>query len=628
MIVELKNNMEFPTHEIANLYQQGFKTNSLMMLWVDQQTYQIMDANNKALEFYQYSLKQLQSMQFDELCVDNSDENKALTEGLNGQLNFFTVTQRTAKGELKFLEVHVTPSQVNEQSLLFMTLIDATQRQQTEHRRQITESHYRIIADFNHDWAFWITADGLLGYVSPSCERITGYSAQEFIENPKLMSEIIHEEDSELWHKHFANLTQNQDIPQQSLQFRIKHREGDIRWIEHVSQIVVNEDNIYLGHRASNRDITTRKYMEQELKQSQEWLDLTVGNTGMATWEWDIINDVIEYDVRWAELLGYTYEEIQPSNYIWNKLVHPQDKAKSTEQMNRILDCSNKSFEIEQRMQNKSGEWRWFMSRGTVVEYTKDNKPAHFIGIDIDITKHKTDEISSFQYELERQRMVVLSTFIQNAKHEFKTPLSRINTKLYLMRHTEDADKRNQIANSIESQVEEIDHLVDSLMLMARLDTISTITNTTVNLRDILNTLIIDVENRIKQNQQTLISEIPVKVPIVRGSTDDLYEAFLRIIDNAIRYTPPHGHINLSLKIAQSNIIVEIRDTGTGISEEALPRVFERFFREDQAHTTSGIGLGLPIAQAIIEQYQGDIRLSSTVNIGTIVQIRLPLRRI
>jgi PAS domain S-box-containing protein len=627
MIVELKTNMEFPTHELASFYQQGFESNSLMMLWVNQQTYQIIDANKKAQAFYQYPLKQLQSMRFDELCVNDTDDNVELSQGLSGQLEYFTVTQRTANGELKFIEAHVTPMHLDNQQQLFMILIDATQRQQTEKRLQDTEARYRMIAHFNHDWELWITPDGLLGYVSPSCQRITGYSSDEFLENPTLLNEIIHDDDTDIWMNHITHLADDMDAPRKSLQFRIKHRNGDTRWIEHVSQIVIDENNTYLGHRASNRDITQRKQIEQELKQNKGWLDLTVESTGMAMWEWDIEKDIIKYDEHWAELLGYTYEEIQPAQKIWDKLVHPQDKSKSIEQMNKVLDATNKTFEIEQRLQSQSGEWRWFMSRGTVVEYTKDNKPLHFIGIDIDITKRKTNEITSFQSELERQRIAVLSTFMQNAKHEFKTPLSRINTKLYMIRHTQDEEKRNQIANSIEAQVEEIDYLVDSMMLMARLDTVSQITNFSINLRDIINTLVIDVTNRVKENQQTLVSEIPTQVPTIRGDTDDLYEAFHRILDNAIRYTPPLGHINLSLKIAQSNVIIEIRDTGMGISEDALPHIFERFFREDQAHTTSGIGLGLPIAKAIIEQHKGSIRLSGTPNIGTIVQVRLPLRR-
>jgi len=619
--------MEISSHELTNLYQQSFKSNSLMMLWVNSKTYQIIDANEKVLAFYDYSLHQLQSMQFDELCVDNIEDNDALIQALNGQGDYFTVTHRTANNELKFIDVHVTPTHLDDQTHLLMTLIDATHQQQTTQQLQTAEAHYRIIADFNHDWEFWITPDGLLGYVSSSCERITGYSSQEFIDNPTLMIDIIHEDDRPLWRNHFDQLSSNLHAPpQQALQFRITHASGETRWIEHVSQIVIDENNTYLGHRASNRDITRRKQVEQELKQSKEWLDLIIESARMATWEWDIVNKDAKYDEQWADLLGYTVDEIQPVNQIWNKLVHPQDKPKAMEQLNKILDGTSKSLEIEQRLQNKSGEWRWFMSRGMVVDYTKDNKPAHYIGIDIDITQRKTDEIASFQYELERQRMLVLSTFIQNAKHEFKTPLARINTKLYMIRHTQDAEKLKGIANSIESQVEEIDHLVDSMMLMARLDSISPITTNRVNLRDILNTLVVDVENRVKDNQQTLISEIPRTLPSIQGSTEDLHEAFLRILDNAIRYTRPHGRINISLKLAKSNIIVEIRDTGTGIAEEALPHVFERFFREDQAHTTSGIGLGLPIAKSIIQQYQGDIRISSTLNVGTTVQVRLPLR--
>ncbi len=619
--------MQIPPQELANLCQQGFRSNSLMMLWVNQKTYRIVDANEKAIAFYDYSLEKLQSMQFDELCVDNIEENEGLIRALKGDGDNFTVTHRTANNELKFIDVYVTPVHLDGQAQLLMTMIDVTQQQQTAQRLKTAEAHYRIIADFNHDWEFWIAPDGLLGYVSPSCERITGYHAQEFIDNPALMINIIHEDDRSLWHNYFDQLTNHLNTPpQKALQFRIMHRNGETRWIEHVSQIVIDEHNTYLGHRASNRDITHRKEMEQELKQSKDWLDLIIENAGMATWEWDIINKDVRFNAQWAEMLGYTFEEVQPANTIWSKLIHPQDKQKALEQLNKVLDGTSKSIEIEQRLQNKSGEWRWFMSRGTVVDYTKDNKPAYYFGIDIDITERKADEIASFQYELERQRMLVLSTFIQNAKHEFKTPLSRINTKLYMIRRIQDKEKLNDIANSIESQVAEIDHLVDSMMLMARLDTISQINTSSVNLRDILNTLIVDVEGRIKENQQTLISEIPRTIPTIQGNTDDLYEAFFRILDNAIRYTLPHGRINISLKVAKSNLILEIRDTGTGIAEDALPHVFERFFREDQAHTTSGIGLGLPIAEAIIQQYKGDIRISSTVNVGTIVQVRLPLR--
>ena len=103
-------------------------------------------------------------------------------------------------------------------------------------------------------------------------------------------------------------------------------------------------------------------------------------------------------------------------------------------------------------------------------------------------------------------------------------------------------------------------------------------------------------------------------------------KALYRIVDNAVRYTPAGGHITLILKLTTSHVIIEVKDTGTGISEEDQLHAFERFFREDKAHTTSGIGLGLPIAKRIIEQHHGHIRIASQLDIGTTVQIQLPIR--
>ena len=167
------------------------------------------------------------------------------------------------------------------------------------------------------------------------------------------------------------------------------------------------------------------------------------------------------------------------------------------------------------------------MSRGTIIERSNDGTPLWFVGLDIDITERKKNEQDAFQFELERQRIDVLASFMQSARHEFKTPLSRINTKVYLMKRADNAEKRKFIGDEIEAQVEEINHLVDSMMLMARLDAISQISNTPVDLRNILNTLISDFDDEIKTHQLHLVAEIPKHVPKLRGNTNDLYEGLI-----------------------------------------------------------------------------------------------------
>lgn len=617
-----------PAHQLdaEQIYKQGFVQNALIMLIIDRVSGTILDANTRALDFYGYDLDDLKTATFNDLCVDpDLSRNPELKQGLSGERPIFTTTQRIANGQLKFVEVYSTSIALKsgEPALLF-AIIDGTRRQQTEQILRQTELRYRMIADFNHDWEYWETPDGLFDYVSPSCERITGYGVEDFSKNPLLLHDIVYGEDKQEWEQYRENLTGNSNEPRQSVQFRIVHRNGDIRWIEHVSQIVIDENDEFLGYRASNRDITDRKAIEQELKQSKEWLELAVNSTNMAMWEWNIETQHLVYDHYWAEMLGYTYEEIQPMETIWDKLVHPQDKPRSVEYMNTLLEGKANHFEVEQRIQSRDGQWRWFLSRCNVVEHDANGKPLRIVGVNVDITNRKRAESDYISFELEKQRTHLLANFIQDAKHEFKTPLSRINTKLYLMQRATDPEKRDEIASAIEEQVAQIDHLVDSLMLMARLDTTDSTAHDPVNLRLILTSLITDVGSRLYENNLSLRSEIPENIPIIHGNMNDLYEAFARIFDNAIRYTPHRGRINVYVRVVSSHIVVEINDTGSGISKEALPRIFDRFYREDLAHTTSGIGLGLSIAKKIIEQHGGGIHVSSRIDFGTTVQVRLP----
>jgi PAS domain S-box-containing protein len=130
------------------------------------------------------------------------------------------------------------------------------------------EAKYRTVADFTYDWEYWASMDGTLNYVSPSCERVSGYSVQDFMDNPSLFREIIVPEDREIWDRHYHD--SRQELKPQEIQFRIKRRDGEIHWIEHLCQAVIDDQGRLQGFRASNRDITERKQAEMELRRAYE----------------------------------------------------------------------------------------------------------------------------------------------------------------------------------------------------------------------------------------------------------------------------------------------------------------------------------------------------------------------
>jgi chemotaxis protein methyltransferase CheR len=143
---------------------------------------------------------------------------------------------------------------------------DVTERKKLEDQLRQLEHKYRTVADFAYDWECWRLPDGSFKYVSPSCERISGYTATQFISYPGLFRDIILPEDRDIWDRYIENSALN--MKQEEFQFRILRKDGDIRWIEHACQPVIGEGHELLGYRSTNRDITKRKLNEHELRQA------------------------------------------------------------------------------------------------------------------------------------------------------------------------------------------------------------------------------------------------------------------------------------------------------------------------------------------------------------------------
>ena len=144
-------------------------------------------------------------------------------------------------------------------------------RQKHEHSLVIAEEKYRMVADFTYNWETWMNPRGAFVYVSPSCERISGYMVEEFMHNPELFIQITHPDDRERVRNHFSNeITDDSSV--WSFDFRINTRQGEERWIGHHCQPVFDAHGKFLGQRGSNRDITQRKKAEIVLLDSQKHL--------------------------------------------------------------------------------------------------------------------------------------------------------------------------------------------------------------------------------------------------------------------------------------------------------------------------------------------------------------------
>ncbi len=197
--------------------------------------------------------------------------------GLRGII--MDITERK-KAEEALKSAHATLEKQVENRTLELTVAnrklnrEVKERQRVENALRESEQRFRTMADFSYDWETWIDSDGNYIYISPSCERITGYSPAEFYRDKRFLKKIVAPQDQQLIAKHIEACREGQ-IPL-SAEFRIFTKTGKEQWIAHVCQSVYGDDGRYLGRRASNRDVTAQKEAEAALQKAHVQLEKRV----------------------------------------------------------------------------------------------------------------------------------------------------------------------------------------------------------------------------------------------------------------------------------------------------------------------------------------------------------------
>ncbi len=220
--------------------------------------------------------------------------------------------------------------------------------------------------------------------------------------------------------------------------------------------------------------------------------------------------------------------------------------------------------------------------------------------------------------------------FVSNVSHELRTPLTTMKSyvETLLEGNVEDPEVAKRFLTVLSAETDRMVRLVADLLDLSRLDEGSREWDMRpISLPRLVEACRQRLEIPITRKGIAFSAALPANLPQVRGQYDRMQQVFLNLIGNAVEFTPPGGQVRVTGRRQGQHVIVQVEDTGIGIPEEDLPRVFERFYRVDKARSRElgGTGLGLAIAKEIVEAHGGDLRLLSHRGQGTVARVELPV---
>lgn len=658
-------------------FQEVFEKHSTVMLLIDPSNGQIVDANPAAVRFYGYTRDVLRNMTIQQIntLTDEQVAKERLLAEKEGR-NYFIFRHILADGLVRTVEVRshafltqgqrlllsvvtdITPGRNLDQgmwhyqqrleelvdertaelsryfqivltvlalfALLLVVLIFALRRlKQTKIRLSYRQALFGALFDQSGFLAGILDTEGRLLEVNRQALALINCQAADVLGREFADTAWWQEKYKARLRAAIASAVEGQ--PDQFETTHIGHDGQRVNVLFHAVPIDVGRDR-YVS--VIGVDITERKTLEQALKIQQRRLQAILDGTNVGTWEWNVQTGETTFNERWAEIIGYRLEDLQPVSIdTWLKFAHPDDLKMSGDLIEAHLSGKSDFYDCECRMRHKDGHWVWVHDRGRIATRSEDGQPLVMSGTHQDISERKRAELALLEaMQAAESANVAKSRFLATMSHEIRTPLNGVLGMAQLLLAAEvSQEERLDFAKTILHSGQALLTLLNDILDLAKVEAGKlALEDGIISPPDILH------ETQSLFSNHAMVKGLVLKVDWCgpssakyRGDAHRIGQMLSNLVTNAIKFTPS-GVVHIEAKEVEcdsSSCVLEfsVSDTGIGVEKDKLDLLFKPFSQADNSISRQfgGSGLGLSIVSSLAKLMGGEVGVESEPGQGS-----------
>ena len=371
-------------------------------------------------------------------------------------------------------------------------------------------------------------------------------------------------------------------------------------------------------------DITLLKKAQEDLHVTSQRLKLATQAANVGIWEYDVASNTLVWDETMYKLYGITAETFSGAYEAWEQGLHPDDLAYCREAVQKTL-AGDQDFSPEFRVVWPDGSIHYIKANALLI-YNQDNRPVKMIGTNWDVTERYEHEAELIQAKEQAESANIMkSQFVANMSHEIRTPMNGIMGYLELLNRSNLSSEQRSFIREAKAASDVLLYLINDILDISKIEAGKlTMEKIHFNLRTAVEDAVSLLMPRAREKNLTLLTAIHPQVPEqVMGDPARLRQIINNLVSNAVKFTEK-GKVIITLSSSgepdgRTRIQFEIKDTGIGISADAIPKLFKPFTQADASTTRKfgGTGLGLAISKELVKMMDGDITVESIPGQGS-----------